>query len=100
LKIILERSGGILGSVSSQTIETKNLTKSRATKVEELLSNSNFFKLSSVRSIPASQKGAADYYTYNITVEDGGQKHSVTCTDLAMTKELRELISSLSKVRT
>ena len=89
-----------MGSVSAQTIDTKNLTKSRATKVEELLSNSNFFKLSTIRSIPASQKGAADYYTYSITVEDGGKKHSVTCTDLSMTKELRELISSLSKVKT
>jgi hypothetical protein len=52
-----------------------------------------------LRSNVASQKGAADYYTYNITVEDGAKKHSVKCSDIAMTKELRQLISSLSKVK-
>jgi hypothetical protein len=98
LKIILERSGGILGSVSSRIIDTNNLTKSRTTELEKLLANSDFFKLTS-RINPAIQKGAADYYTYNITVEDGVKRHSVRCTDLAMTKELRELISSLSKVK-
>jgi emfourin len=99
LKIILERSGGILGSVSSRTIETNNLPKSRATELGKLLANSDFFKLTSARANPTIQKGAADYYTYKITVDDGVKKHSVRCTDLAMTKELRQLISSLSKVK-
>jgi hypothetical protein len=99
LKINLERSGGILGSVTSRTIDTEKLSKSQATELKELLTHSDFFKLSSLRSNVASQKGAADYYTYNITVEDGEKKHSVKCTDIAMTKELRQLISSLSKVK-
>jgi hypothetical protein len=99
LKINLERSGGILGSVSSRTIDTDKLTKSQAIELKELLTHSDFFRLSSLKSNSANQKGAADYYTYNITVEDGEKKHSVMCTDLAMTKELRQLISSLSKVK-
>ncbi len=99
MKINLERSGGILGSVSSRTIDTDKLTKSQAIELKELLTHSDFFKLSSLKSNSANQKGAADYYTYNITVEDGEKKHSVMCTDLAMTKELRQLISSLSKVK-
>ena len=99
MKINLERSGGIMGSVSSHTIDTDKLTKSQATELEELLTHSNFFKLSSLRSSPTSPKGAADYYTYNITVENAGKKHSVKCTDLAMPKELKQLISSLSKVK-
>ena len=95
----MERSGGILGSISSRTIDTDNLTKLRANEIGKLLTNANFFKLSSVKANPASQKGAADYYNYSITVEDGVMKHSVTCTDLTMTKELRELINSLFKVK-
>ena len=88
-----------MGSLSSRTIDTDNLTKSRAKEIGELLTNANFFKLSSVKANPASQKGAADYYNYSITVEDGGKKHSVTCTDLAMTKELRALINLLLRVK-
>jgi emfourin len=99
VKINLEKSGGIMGSTSSQTIDTDKLSKSKAAEVKELLSNSDFFKLSSLRSSPAVQKGAADYFTYDITVEDEGKKYSVKCSDVAMTKELRDLISSLSKVK-
>lgn len=99
MKINLERSGGILGSVSSHTVDTNKLPKSKAAELKDLLSQSEFYKLSSMRSNPTPKKGAADYFIYNITVEDGGKKHSVQCTDLGMTKELRELISSLSQVK-
>lgn len=88
-----------MGSVSSHTVDTDKLPKSKATELRDLLTHSDFFQLSSMRSNPTGQKGAADYYTYNITVEDGEKKHSLMCTDLAMTKELRQLISSLSKVK-
>ena len=43
------------------------------------------------------RKVQSDYYSYNITVEDGAKKHSVKCSDIAMTKELRQLISSFIK---
>lgn len=88
-----------MGSVSSHTIDTEKITKSQAAELEDLLTHSDFFKLSNLRSNPPTPKGAADYYTYNITVEDEGKKHSVKCTDLAMTKELRQLIKTLSKVK-
>jgi hypothetical protein len=74
--------------------------QSHSSKLEELLKHSNFFKLNSARSELTNKKGAADYYTYNITVEEGGKKHSVICNDLSMTKSLRDLISSLSKLKT
>ena len=56
LKINLERSGGILGSVSSRTIDTDKLSKSQVTELKELLTHSDFFKLSSLRSNVGSQK--------------------------------------------
>jgi hypothetical protein len=95
----MERSGGIMGSISSHTIDTEKLTKSQAAELEKLLIHSDFFRLSSLESNPAPTKGAADYYTYNITVEDEGKKHSVKCTDLAITNELKQLINTLSKVK-
>lgn len=69
LKINLERSGGIMGSVSSRTIDTNNLTKSQATELMELLTHSDFFNLSSLRSNLSSQNDAADYYICNLILE-------------------------------
>lgn len=100
MKINLERSGGILGSVFSRTIDTEILPKPQATKLDRLLQRSDFFNLPSDTSRLANTKGAADYYTYNITVEKGKKKHSVKFTDLAMTKELNELVKSVSKLPT
>jgi hypothetical protein len=88
-----------MGSVSSHTVDTNKLPKSKAAELQDLLSQSEFYKLSLMRSNPITKKGAADYFTYNITVEDGEKKYTVKCTDLGMTKELRELISSLSQVK-
>ena len=88
-----------MGTVSSRTIDTDKLSKPEATELKKLLTHSDFFKLSSLRSSSSNPKGAADYYTYDITVEDEGKKHSVKCNDLAMTKELKRLVSSLYKVK-
>lgn len=89
MKINLERSGGIMGFTTSHTVDTDKLSRSKVTELKDLLTRSDFFKLSSLRSNPnPAKRGAADYFTYNITVEDGGKKHSVRCNDVGMTKEL------------
>jgi hypothetical protein len=98
LKINFERSGGILGSVFSRTIDTETLPKSKVTNLERLLEQSDFFNLPSETTRLSKTRGAADYYTYNITVEKGTKKHSVKFTDLAMTKDLNELVKSVTKL--
>jgi hypothetical protein len=92
LKINFERSGGILGSVYSRTIDTEKLPKSKAINFERLLEQSDFFNLPSETTRLSNTRGAADYYTYTITVEKGTKKHSVKFIDLAKTKELNELV--------
>jgi hypothetical protein len=98
LKINFERSGGLLGSAYSRTIDTERLPKSKATTLERLLEQSDFFNLPSETSRQSKTRGAADYYSYSITVEKGGKKHSVKFTDLAMTDELNALVKSVSKL--
>jgi hypothetical protein len=100
LKIKFERSGGILGSTFSTTIDTETLPKSQSANLEKLLDQSDFFNLPSQPPKSARAKGAADYFIYNITVEKGGKKHSVNFNDLVMTSDLNELVKSLSKPRT
>jgi hypothetical protein len=100
LKINFELSGGIRGSLYSRTIDTEKLPRSKALNLERLLEQSNFFDLPSDTSRLSITRGAADYYTYNITVEKGGKTHSVKFTDLGMTKELNELVKSVSKLPT
>ena len=58
-----------MGSVSSRTIDTNNLTKSQATELKELLTHSDFFNLSSLRSNLSSQNDAADYSICNLILE-------------------------------
>jgi Emfourin len=98
LKISFERSGGILGFVYSRTIDTEKLPKSKATNFERLLEQSDFFNLPSETTRLSNNRGAADYYTYNITVEKGTKKHSVKFTDLAKTKDLNELVKSVTRL--
>ena len=45
-----------MGSVSSHTIDTDKLTKSQAAELEDLLTHSDFFKLSNLRSIHLLQR--------------------------------------------
>jgi hypothetical protein len=98
MEINFEQSGDILGSVYSRTIETETLPKSKATNIERLLEQSDFFNLPSESTKLSYARGAADYYTYQITVEIGTEKHSMKFTDLAMTKDLNELVKSVTKL--
>ena len=47
-----------MGSVSSRLLILTSSSKSQATELKELLMHSDFFKLSSLRSNVASEKGA------------------------------------------
>lgn len=94
----MEPSAGILGSVSPRTIDTEILPKSQTAKLDRLLQQSDFFDLPSETSRIANTKGAADYYTFIITGEKGKKKHSVKFTDLSMTRDLNELVKSVSKL--
>ena len=65
-------------------------------KLEQLVEESNFFNLKD--SMP--QTGAADYYTYSITIEkDDGSKNTVKMADLTMSQEIKNLLKFIYGVK-
>jgi hypothetical protein len=100
MKIQFERTGGFAGMHMSTTIDTKTLPPNDAKDVQDLIDSSQFFQVppnsASLETSKAS-KGAADYFTYKITVENGEKKHSVECNDLNMQPKVKRLVNFLTK---
>lgn len=98
MKIHFEQKGGIVGVPKVATIDTNLLSSSdEAHELQSMIDTSKFFALPS--KIPSSREGAADYFTYTITLEsDDGQKHTVETTDASkLPPELNSLIGYLRK---
>lgn len=65
-------------------------------KLEQLVEESNFFNLKD--SMPRA--GAADYYTYSITIEkDDGSKNTVKMADLTMSQEIKNLLKFIYEMK-
>ena len=65
-------------------------------KLEQLVEESNFFNLKD--SMPRA--GAADYYTYSITIEkDDGSKNTIKIADLTMSQEIKNLLKFIYGVK-
>lgn len=87
----LQRSGGLIYSPNTYTLESNMLSSQESKKLNDLISNSNFYNLN--ESL-LSTKGA-DIYVYKIKIENKGKSQSlvVNITDLSIPKELKDLIS-------
>jgi hypothetical protein len=97
MKIHFERTGGFAGMVSSTTVDTSSLPSDEARKVEDLVQQANIPSNSpATENLP--QRGAADYFTYQITIEsEEGTKDTVECTDVAMSPSIKPLLDYLMK---
>ena len=94
--IKVERYGGFAGITTSDQIEIKSLPSSLENTVKELLDQP---KSSNQKSLP---KGAADYYTYTITIQDGKTKHVFKCDEHnmgEMSKKLIKYVENKSSVK-
>ena len=73
----------------STVLDTKSLPAEQSKKLEELVEESDFFNLKD--SVPRA--GAADYYTYSITIEkEDGSENTVKLSDFTMPKEIKNLL--------
>ena len=96
MKITIETSGGFapLPALSRPiTIDTATMDPQSASQVESLVLDAAFFERPSL--IDTTTKGAADYRTYTITVQDGHRVHTVRLTDPITDPSLERLVSRL-----
>ena len=89
MKIKIERSGGFAGLNKNFSADDSSLESSQVDQIKELLRSSKFFGL---QSSPLPKKGAADYFTYKITIQDSDQTHTVITTDVTMPPGLRPIV--------
>jgi hypothetical protein len=88
MKITLEGKRGGFSGMKSQPIivDTDNpkMSEEEIKYLNSLIQNSNFFELpSSLPTSSAEHKGAADYLTYKITIDDDKSNHSIIFSDIS-----------------
>ena len=86
--------------IASTTVDTNTLSPNETNELQDLFEKCQFFHLSSESLQEASsktKKGAADYFTYKVTVQDGDREHTVEWNDLSMQPNLKRLIDFLVK---
>ena len=94
MKIRFERSGGFTGIPVTAEINSQSLAEDEVQQLQELIQTARFFDLPVHPTEPAS--GGADQFQYQISIEDGGQSHTIETTDGAATDDLRPLLRHLT----
>jgi hypothetical protein len=114
MKIHLERSGGFAGMTSSTTVDSKALAPNDANELQKLIHRPNLFERSaspaqqpksnqsnsqypSLSTKTKTKKGAADYFTYKITIQNGNKEQSMECNDVNMQDDVKGLIEFVTK---
>jgi hypothetical protein len=98
MKVYLEKSGGFAGMVTSTSVDSQLLPPNEAKEIQRLIENSHFFELpSQPPQSSKTTKGAADYFTYKITVQNDQKEHTVQFNDINMQTKIKPLIDFLVK---
>jgi hypothetical protein len=94
MNIHLVRTGGFGGMRREARVGTESLPSAEREPLERLVGEAGFFALP--EKFPKPKRGA-DYFTYTVTVEDGGRRHTVEVAQPQVPENLRPLIRELSK---
>jgi hypothetical protein len=100
MRIQFETEGGfapIPGLSKPVTIDTTQLPAPEAAHIEGLVHNTSFFGLPA--KLGAPMRGAADLRTYTITVEEGGQSHTIQVMEPPQDQNLAALVAHLRAVQ-
>jgi hypothetical protein len=95
MRVTFQTSGGIAylpGLAAPTTIDTDTLSDEQRSELDALIRGAQFFDRPSARPAP---RGAADYQTYTITIEEGGRRHTVTVTDASLDPGISALVDRL-----
>ena len=96
MKINFQISGGFANLPALNgpfLINTEHLDRQTATQLESLVLASRFFSQPSTAGAVA--KGAADYRTYTITIEDGLNMHTIQLADPIKDADVAQLVLKL-----
>ena len=98
MRVQFQVSGGVgyfPGRAAPRTIDVDALPEADRDALNTLVAAAEFFSLP--QRLPAP-RGAADYQTYQITIEDGGRRHAVAVADPVANPALQQLIDKLRSI--
>ena len=93
MKILVERSGGFAGIPLITEVDTDDLPYPLIMKVNRIMNNTTSAQ-PNLRRIP---RGAADYYTYKISILDGSSKRTIECNEHDLHADLKSFIKYVEK---
>ena len=92
MKIVFERTGGIMGRKVSLSLDLDELSPDQSATLKRLIEESDFFNLDN----SPLRKHAPDQFLYTITVDNGTIQHTVHTSDSSAPATLRPLLNELS----
>ncbi|HEX7178316.1 MAG TPA: protealysin inhibitor emfourin [Nitrososphaeraceae archaeon] len=93
MRIRVERSGGLAGIPISNEIDEKDLPSTLIRTAKKMIED----KKSPSLSMKSSPRGAADHYSYKISILDGTIKRVIECNQFELQDDLRSLIKYVEK---
>jgi hypothetical protein len=93
MRIIFERSGGLMGLKSGLTLDLNDLPSDQAETLRGLVDEANFFTLPE----NPPDRPRPDGFQYTIIVETALVKHTIHTSDATIPEELRPLLQELSQ---
>ncbi len=99
MRIQFKTEGGIAyfpGLSQPLTLDSAQLSQSDAAELKRLVDQTQFFDLP--KQVGTPPRGAADYYTYTVTIEEDGRSHTVRMTDFVQEPKLKELLNLLKRL--
>lgn len=94
MQITVERSGGFTGMPLTITVDTAHLPPEQAVHLRHLVEAADFFHLPATLSATVQ----SDRFEYEVTVQEGDRKHTITFGEAAMPERLRPLLSWLMEL--
>jgi Emfourin len=91
--IKVERSGGFTGIPLSNEVDAKDLPPALVTTAKKIMINTK----SSSSPPKSTPRGAADHYTYKISIQDGVNRRVIECNQHTIQDDLKLLIKYVEK---
>lgn len=90
--IKVERSGGLTGIPFLNEIDAKDLPSNLVNVAKKIMADQKSYTL----SMKTTSKGS-DYYSYKISIQEGGNQSIIECNDLNIQGDLKLLIRYIER---
>jgi hypothetical protein len=93
VRIRVERSGGFAGITISNEIDGKDLPYGLTRTAKKIMEDKSVPSL----SIKSSPRGAADHYSYKISIQDGRNQRVIECNQYNIEDDLKSLVNYIER---